>query len=667
MYACVACTAPLLHAQQKLTARVIASNLDTPWGMAEESESVLWVTERKGRILRLQTATGETRVMLDLTDTVMNGPEAGLLGITLHPAFPDSPYVYTTFVYRDFPWSQPLMRYTFNGDSLVDPQALLVIPSSYSYHAGARIEFGSDTTIFMCTGDGTDSPLSQNLESLQGKVLRIRQDGSIPDDNPFVNSPVYAYGLRNPQGLTILPNGRIFTAEHGPSTDDEVNQIVAGGNYGWPHVEGRAKTEQERNYKDSTGAIDAFWTTGSVTYGIGPIAYYSGTAFREWNRSLLVGSLKDASITVLHFSRDSDTAEQATTYLTHAYGRIRDIVVLKSGRVLFCTSNRDGRASYGYPRTSDDHIYELIPLPETSIALFDEQGSPDTLFANTGDTLYHTFKLRNSGDAAATVTEWFPLSSDSPDILPWRWTPSTWIAPEHPCPFPVRITPSRDTTYTLTMVFRSVLPFAERHYSVVVIPLKGDVTFEKDLIEVEGIVGERTPVDISVFNPTVYIVEISSVEVTGLSANEYFVDANQFPIVIQPGASAVIRVWFAPNSLGDGKVVIIHPVGNVRQNREVIIVGSASIVSVHSDGSSASFSVAPNPASSQVLVSRPASETNLASIQVFSALGRTVLDAAFPEGSTTVTLHLNGLQPGFYTLSIHDGTALHCHPLVIQR
>ncbi len=656
-----------VSAQERFTARIVASGLDTPWGMVEDPSGQLWITERPGRILRLDPATGDRTVMLDIEPRVLNGPESGMLGLTLHPAFPDSPYVYAIHVEREWPWSQHLNRYTFNGDSLSNEVALLTIPSSYHSHAGARVLFGLDTTIYMCTGDATRGSTPQDTSSWLGKVLRINQDGSIPDDNPYPGSPIWAKGLRNPQGMTILPDGRIFTSEHGPDTDDEVNKIVKGGNYGWPNVEGRASTPEQLAFKDSTGAIDAFWTTGRKTYGVGPVAYYSGTRFPQWNRSLFVGSLKDATFTVLHFDRDSDTATSYRNYFAHAFGRIRDIMVTRNGRIFLCTSNRDGRASFGYPKPSDDHIYEILPLPDDAIALFDEQPHPDTIYATVGDTIFHTMWLYNSGDAMAELTE-FHVHGNYPDaIMNWRFNGSTWIAPQLPCPHALRIIPAVDAPHTVSMRFKAVTPPVERIYSVVINPSYPDIRFEQELVEIEAAVGSRVAVDIPLFNPSAFEVTITGVTISGLNADEYHIEESQFPIVIPPSGTALIRIWFEPNSLGDGKIAVVHPVGNHRRDREVILLGIGTPVSVDDDVHRGMPTIYPVPASSVVTVTLPSPASTGTRISIISAIGQAVVVADVPIGSTSLSVPVHHVPTGAYSAVIHNGTTVRRVPIVIQR
>lgn len=656
-----------LMAQTRFSARIIATGLDVPWGMAQDPSGFLWITERAGRILRMDPATGERTTLLAIENRVWNGPESGMLGIALHPAFPDSPYVYTTYVEPEWPWRQHLSRFTYESDSLGGEVHLLTLPNSYNAHTGARIVFGLDTTIYFCTGDLTEGHYAQDTTALQGKVLRINQDGSIPDDNPIPGSPIWAWGIRNPQGMTMLPDGRLFTAEHGPANDDEVNLIVKGGNYGWPYVEGRANTPEELAFKDSTGAIDAFWTTGPSSYGLSPLAYYSGTRFPSFDRKLLVGSLKDATITALSFNRDADTATAHRNFFAHAFGRIRDILVTNDGRIYFCVSNRDGRASFGYPRTDDDRIYELLPMPDDAIALFDEQPAPDTIFARAGDVVYHTMWLYNSGDAMVEITGFHPHGEHANAIMNWRFNGSTWIAPKIPCPHALRIAPTADTMHTVSMRFVATTPPVERVYSIVINPSFPDIAFDREIVEVETSIGSRVEIDIPVHNPSSYEVTITGVTVGGLNADEYHVDESQFPIVIPSLETRHIRVSFEPTSLGEGKIAVIHPVGTHVRDREVVLVGVGVPVSVNETATETAIVVYPNPASTFVTVSLSALAEPASRISIISTIGQSVVETEIPAGTSALSVPVHHLATGTYTVLVHNGTTIRRLPIVIQR
>ena len=173
------------------------------------------------------------------------------MGIAPHPDFAGNGYLYVCYTYREGRATyNRIARLTDRGDRAADHHVVLDHIPGDTRHDGCRIRFGPDGYLYATTGDATDPDLSQNLDSLAGKVLRLAADGSVPPDNPFPGSLVYTWGHRNPQGLDWHPvTGALFITEHGPDRDDEVNILLPGQNYGWPDVTGSAG---DSRYVDST-------------------------------------------------------------------------------------------------------------------------------------------------------------------------------------------------------------------------------------------------------------------------------------------------------------------------------------------------------------------------------------------------------------------------------
>jgi glucose/arabinose dehydrogenase len=220
--------------------------------------------------------------------------EHGLLGLALHPDFEENGYVYAFYTASDGagnPEGQRIVRLTDDGNVGVD-EGILVddLPAGDNCcHNGGRIAFGPDGHLYATIGDVERPAVSQDLETIGGSVLRYTEDGAIPDDNPFgADNPVYAYGLRNPFGITFHPEtGELFLTENGPSGYDEVNLIEAGGNYGWPEVQGIAESEDY---------IDPIWATTTERVAPTGITIPTGRAIPElegqvlfcmWNLSML--------------------------------------------------------------------------------------------------------------------------------------------------------------------------------------------------------------------------------------------------------------------------------------------------------------------------------------------------------------------------------------------
>ena len=274
-------------AQSAFSMRVVSSGLGAPWEVVLGPDDQLWVTERTGRrVIRVNPASGAVTPALDLTSESYDPKESwheGVLGLALHPDLlkkTGRDYVYVAFTYDADPGPAllrklKLRRYTYDPakQSLVSPMDLITNVPAHDDHGGGRVAFGPDGKLYLTRGDSGGNWLanyctpikSQDLPTAaqvsardwslyEGKILRLNDDGSIPTDNPELNgvrSHVYSYGHRNPQGLGFGPSGLLYASEHGPNTDDELNLIVAGGNYGWPYVAG---------YRDDRAYVFANWS-----------------------------------------------------------------------------------------------------------------------------------------------------------------------------------------------------------------------------------------------------------------------------------------------------------------------------------------------------------------------------------------------------------------------
>ncbi|MCS7302939.1 MAG: PQQ-dependent sugar dehydrogenase [Bacteroidota bacterium] len=339
---------------QTLAVRTVARGLDTPWEILWGPDGWLWVTERYGRISRVHPETGQILELARLGDVYEQG-ESGLLGMALHPNFVDSPFVFVAYTYREGSQIfERIVRFRYDGTTLSQMQVLLDRIRGASIHNGCRLLILPDRTLLITTGDANNTATSQNLQSLNGKVLRVRLDGSIPDDNPFPNSPLWAVGLRNSQGLT-WHDGIVYASEHGPNSDDEINIIEAGRNYGWPEVLGWCDTPTEQAFCTEHRVVEpiAAWTPTIAPCGL---AYYAGTRFPMWQHSLLLVTLKAARLVVLKLDSTRRKVVQERHYLAGELGRLRAICVSPDGRIFLGTSNRDGR---GTPAADDDRIVEL--------------------------------------------------------------------------------------------------------------------------------------------------------------------------------------------------------------------------------------------------------------------------------------------------------------------
>jgi aldose sugar dehydrogenase len=352
------------RAQPAVRTRDVITGLDTPWEILWGPDGWLWMTERGGRISRVNPDNGEQQILLTLTDVHEQG-ESGLLGMALHPDFPDSAYVYVVYNYMSGSViAEKLVRYTYTpGQVLSDPRILLQSIPGFPTHNGSRLLVTPDRKLLMTTGDAQNQPGAQSHALISGKILRLNLDGSAPADNPWPGAPypanyIYTTGHRNPQGLTIGPGGRIFSSEHGPNNDDEINIISARGNYGWPTVMGICDEGSETKFCADSSVVEPI-KTWTPTLAVAGIAYYAGTAIPEFGNSLLMTTLKEADLRVLKLNADGSRIVSETVLYDNVYGRLRDIALAPDGRVFIATSNRDGRAANGFPKSADDRIVEI--------------------------------------------------------------------------------------------------------------------------------------------------------------------------------------------------------------------------------------------------------------------------------------------------------------------
>jgi len=341
---------PKAAAESDLVVEVVAEGLDVPWEIRFFPDGALLVTERAGRVLRIDLHTGAIAELGRLP--VAQEGEGGLLGAALDPDFPSSPYFYVAYTYRadgtDSGLANRVSRLTVEGDVLGEERVLVDGIPGAGNHDGARVAFGPDGYLWVTTGDASKGERAQDLESLAGKVLRMDREGRPADGNPFGDSLVYSYGHRNPQGLAWLAGDpEPFVTEHGPSENDEVNHIQAGGNFGWPLVAG------------SGGGPEFVDPVYSWTPTIAPAGavFYESDAIPGWRGSLLFVTLKQSDLRRLSPTDASfgEIAEEEVLF-DGLFGRLRSIAIGPEGALYMGTSNRDGR---GDTRTGDDKILRI--------------------------------------------------------------------------------------------------------------------------------------------------------------------------------------------------------------------------------------------------------------------------------------------------------------------
>lgn len=313
----------------------VATGLKVPWGIDFLPSGDMLVTQRNGTLRRI----GKVDRAYQLPGVVEKG-ESGLLGVELHPGFEENRWIYLYHTRETGDGlTNRVVRYRLVDGELADRETVISGLPGAVYHDGGRIEFGPDGKLYVTVGDATEAGKAQELEAMNGKILRLNADGSVPGDNPFGNA-VYSYGHRNPQGLAWVPGDGLWATEHGNIHRDELNRIVKGGNYGWPVIRG----DESR-----TGMIEPVVQSGSSTWAPAGAAYFNGSIFFAGLRgqSLYEAEIQGGQVVELesHFRRD--------------FGRLRAVEPGPGGEFLYVTtSNRDGR---GEVRQGDDRILRIDP------------------------------------------------------------------------------------------------------------------------------------------------------------------------------------------------------------------------------------------------------------------------------------------------------------------
>ena len=363
--AITAATIGAREASPELTVTELATGLTHPWDIAFTPDGTMLFTERDDG-LRVRLPDGTVRqVTADFSDLNFGGT-AGLLALVLDPDFVSNRRFYT-YQRHTGPEMQVIawtidQEYT-TATRIADPLVggIPVNPNRGPSHGGGRLRFGPEGYLWIATGDGFSGTAAQDLTSLGGKVLRVdSQTGAGAVGNPFAPSPVYTYGHRNPQGLALRPGtGQMWSVEHGPDHDDEINLLVSGGNYGWDPapdegVEGLydETTTPMTDLVKFPDALQANWSSGYPTLAVGGGVFLEGSKWREWEGQFAVATLKTKSVRVFKFTEEGDLVSQAVVpELDRTYGRLRTAVLGPDGALYITTTNGGGK----------DKILKVVP------------------------------------------------------------------------------------------------------------------------------------------------------------------------------------------------------------------------------------------------------------------------------------------------------------------
>ncbi|BBQ82903.1 MULTISPECIES: glucose/sorbosone family PQQ-dependent dehydrogenase [Enterobacteriaceae] len=412
---------PEVQTAEPFSAHVLVSGLDAPWDMVWGPDGYLWVTERKAAAIdRINPKTGEKKVAITLSGVHIGPQHEGVLGLALSPEFMKAGgnnYVYTAYTYMDGDQEHAKivrLEYDEKTQKLGNEKEILAGFPAGNDHNGGRLRFGPDGKLYYTIGEQghnqganfckpidaqripTEAELkNKDYSAYAGKVLRLNIDGSIPEDNPVIHgikSHLFTYGHRNPQGLVFVGN-TLYSSEQGPSSDDELNILEPGGNYGWPHVAGfqddqayvyanyskaencpslkwdpnhipagvPVQKETEWKADDFKAPIKTFFTvrqgysysdascSGDSAYICWPtiapssVTYYPADGvIKSWRNSLIVSSMKNGSLYRVLLNADKKNVQGDVAKYFHTANRYRMVVVSPDTRKLFVATDNFG-------------------------------------------------------------------------------------------------------------------------------------------------------------------------------------------------------------------------------------------------------------------------------------------------------------------------------------
>lgn len=344
--------------QTSFKVETVVGGLEVPWSIVWAPDGRMIFTERPGRVRVYENGKLRPAPLFVVPDVEPRG-ESGLMSIALHPQFAANHLLYLSYAYNTDGTKVRVVRYKETPGGFIDRKVILEKIPAAQFHAGCRLRFGPDGKLYITTGDATDRELAQKLDSIAGKTLRVNEDGTAPNDNPFVGQgtarpEIWTYGHRNAQGIDFQPGTNLcFETEHGPSGfdgpggGDEVNIVERGKNYGWPIIHHR------QTHQGMESPLLEYTPACAPASGM----FYRGSQFPQFKGNFFFGCLR--GVRIIRVVLDGRAVVSQENLLEGKYGRIRDIAEGPDGYLYFSTSNRDGR---GTPASDDDRIMRLAPV-----------------------------------------------------------------------------------------------------------------------------------------------------------------------------------------------------------------------------------------------------------------------------------------------------------------
>jgi aldose sugar dehydrogenase len=336
--------------EHTLRLEVLVRGLEHPWGLAFLPDGRMLVTERPGRLRIVRDGRLEPRPIGGLPPIAAHG-QGGLLDVVLHPRYAENGWIYLAYAARGTGGvGTEVLRGRLKNDRLEDVQVIFRMQpkTGGGRHFGARLAFDRGGYLFVTLGDRGDQDRAQRLDEHLGKVVRLHDDGRVPDDNPLRTQrgalpEIYSLGNRNVQGAALHPvTGELWTHEHGPQGGDEINIIRAGVNYGWPVITygvnyGIGTKIGEGTHKEGMAQPLHRWVPSIAPSGM---AFYTGERFPNWRGDLFVGALRDQMLVRLRL--DGEKVVKEERMLKGVLGRVRDVRQGPDGSLYLLTDDSDG-------------------------------------------------------------------------------------------------------------------------------------------------------------------------------------------------------------------------------------------------------------------------------------------------------------------------------------